>query len=300
MSYVLTFVASDTNKPLRQWHYDEARKIAQFYNLEMQSGIQWLCKDKAFDIAADSHPNSILLMHLRDMVKDDCIDVFASPAGSRTKKLFLADMDSTIVTGETLDELAAHAGIKEQIAEITQLAMTGKLDFIAALKERVALLKNLEETALQDTLSKIRITPGAQILVDTMKQYGALCVLVSGGFKFFTSAVAGALGFNHHHGNDLEIAEGKLTGRVIEPVLDQYAKINFLKQYAEEQALDYKQTLAIGDGANDLPMLKKAGLGIGFRPKEIVAKEIPNLILYGDLTAALYAQGFKEKEFVRT
>lgn len=238
-----------------------------------------------------------MLAHMRDSLKDDEIDVFMTPIENRRKKLLLADMDSTIVTGETLDDLAEHAGIKDQVAEITRRAMNGKLDFQAAITERVGLLKGLETGALNDTLKKIQISPGAQTLISTMRENGTYCVLVSGGFTFFTAAVSMQLQFHSHQGNELEIEDGKLTGNVKMPILDKTAKVAFLKEYMNRSNLKAEECITIGDGANDIPMLKMAGLGIGYKPKPAVAEEIDNLIIHGDLTAALYAQGYREEDF---
>jgi phosphoserine phosphatase len=201
-------------------------------------------------------------------------------------------MDSTIVKGETLDDLAEFAQVQEEVAEITHLAMNGKLDFHQAIRERVKLLKGLEASALRKTLEKTQISPGAQKLIRVMREHGAICILVSGGFTFFTSHFSKTLGFHMHHGNEIEIEDGKLTGKVIEPILDKYAKLELMKEYIQKSKITAHKSMAIGDGANDLPMLKAAGLGIGYRCKDVVAKEIPNIILHGDLSAALYAQGY--------
>jgi phosphoserine phosphatase len=224
------------------------------------------------------------------------IDLFITSPDRRRKKLLLADMDSTIIDSETLDELAAHAGkdkgLGEKIAAITARAMEGKLDFNSALYERVALLEGLPATALKQTLQKMNLNPGAKTLIATMKKSGAKCVLVSGGFTFFTGAVAKTCGFDAHHGNTLGIENEKLTGKVEGAIINKTAKLEFLKSYTRSLKIKLEETLAIGDGANDIPMLQAAGLGIGYKPKNAVKDEIDNLILYGNLTAALYAQGF--------
>ena len=230
-------------------------------------------------------------------MKKDRIDFFITKNEARQKKLLLADMDSTIAEGETLDDLAEHAGLKDKIAAITALAMEGKLNFHQAIRERVGLLKGLSTNALTETLAKTKLNPGAEIFVRTMRAHGATCVLVSGGFKFFTAAIADRAGFEFNHGNELGIEDDKLTGKVIDPILDKYAKVDFLKNYMKNNTLSPEDCLTIGDGANDLPMLKMAGLGIGYHPKDAVKAEIGNCILYGDLTAALYAQGYTSTYF---
>lgn len=296
MTHILTFVASST--PLADSHIRQARDIAKYYNIDTGKKPVWLAKNKAADLALAQAPGSTLLTHIRDELNNDGIDVFISPEDGRRKKLLLADMDSTIVTTETLDELAEHAGIKEKIALITQAAMEGKLDFHTALRERVALLKGLPVQKLQDTLDQTKFSAGAISLVQTMKKHGATCILVSGGFTFFTGSIASKAGFDNHHGNTLETAFDKLTGKVEEPILDKFAKLDFLKKYTADLNITMDAALTIGDGANDIPMLKAAGLGVGYKPKSAVAQEVNNLIVHGDLTAALYAQGYKNTDFI--
>jgi phosphoserine phosphatase len=293
MSYVLTFVAS--NKLLTDKHLKEALKIIGFYDIAPESRPVWLAKNKAADIFLPSGPGTALLAHLREELKDQ-IDIFILPVEGRRKKLLLADMDSTIVTTETLDELAGFAGIKEHIAAITQKAMEGKIDFETALKERVGLLKDLPEETLHKTLSETTLNPGAKELVATMKKGGATTVLVSGGFTFFTGAIAQQAGFEYHHGNTLDIENSKLKGTVTPPILDKFAKLQFLKDYCKKKHIPESAAMTIGDGANDLPMLKAAGFGAGYKPKDIVARELRNNIIYGDLSAALYAQGYTAEE----
>lgn len=224
------------------------------------------------------------------------VDLIAQPAEGRRKRLLLADMDSTIVTTETLDELAAFAGLKERIATITARAMNGELDFRAALRERVGMLAGLPVEALERTWEATALMPGAAALVRTMRDHGAHCVLVSGGFTFFTGRVADRVGFHAHHSNTLEIAEGRLTGKVAEPILDKDAKLATLKSLAAEHGLPLAATLAVGDGANDLPMLQAAGLGVAFRAKPVVAAAARARVEHADLTALLYAQGYRAGE----
>ena len=286
-SHILTFIAS--NNDLSQ----ETLNIAgDFKNLT------WLSPNKAADITLMHEPNPAAITYIRDQLAKHQIDVLVTPAENRKKKLLLADMDSTIVTSETLDDLAAHAGIKEQIAEITARAMNGELNFHDAIRQRVALIKGLPTEALNETLTETQLTAGAKIFVQTMKKYGATCVLVSGGFTFFTKSIASQCGFDHHHGNTLDIADNKLTGRVIDPILDKDTKLKLLNEYILKTNHQPLNTMTIGDGANDLPMLQAAGLGLGFHAKPSVAAQLTNTILYNDLTAALYAQGYREKEFV--
>lgn len=299
MSAILTLVASDTKKPLSKSHFKEVANIAKFYNIELSGKPTWLEGDKAADIVLSENASSPLVAHIREKLDEDAIDLFVTEAGNRRKKLLLADMDSTIVAEETLDELAAFADLKDQVAEITAKAMNGELDFHGAVKERVGLLKGLSTDALDKTLEATIVNPGAKVLVQTMKAHDATCVLVSGGFTVFTDPVADIVGFDHNHGNTLGIDGTELTGEVIAPILDKFAKVEFLDSYCKDLSLNANDCMTIGDGANDLPMLKKAGLGVGYYAKPSVASELKNIIKHGDLSAALYAQGYTDKEIKR-
>ncbi|MDE1907054.1 MAG: phosphoserine phosphatase SerB, partial [Rhodospirillales bacterium] len=203
----------------------------------------------------------------------------------------------TIITAETLDELAAFAGVKEQVAALTTRAMNGELDFAAALHERVALLKGLKLSALEETWKEMRYMPGAKTLVATMNAFGATTALVSGGFSFFTARVAQELGFAAHRANILRDDGAALTGAVEEPILDKAAKLAALAEFAEARGVKLAATLAVGDGANDLPMLKAAGLGVAYRAKPIVAAELINRVEHTDLTSLLFAQGYPASSF---
>ncbi|GAA0583608.1 phosphoserine phosphatase SerB [Caenispirillum bisanense] len=225
-------------------------------------------------------------------------DVVAQAAADRRKMLLVADMDSTIVTGETLDELADFAGIKDQIAAITARAMNGELDFKAALRERVAMLKGLPVESLEKCFDRVEYTPGAWELVRTMAANGAYCVLVSGGFKFFTRRVAAHCGFHEDRSNEFILDGDVLAGAVEEPILDRDAKLDSLIALAAERHLPLARTVAVGDGANDLPMIRAAGLGVAFHAKPVVAAEARVRIDHGDLTALLYAQGYRRADFV--
>ena len=224
-------------------------------------------------------------------------DLVAQPAEGRRKRLLVADMDSTIVTSETLDELAAFAGLKERIAAITARAMNGELDFAGALRERVAMLKGLSADALEQTWAATELMPGAAALVATMRAHGAFCALVSGGFTFFTGRVRQKVGFDLDQSNVLEIEDGRLAGRVAEPILDRHAKLASLRKLAAERGLALSETCTVGDGANDLPMLQAAGLGVAFRAKPSVAAAARVRIDHGDLTALLFAQGYRREDF---
>lgn len=291
MTFFLTLVASD--KPLTAGHLAGMERFCDQQGIGLNGSPEWLSPNKAADIPVRSCLTHEQMQILWDALKADRIDVFCTPAENRRKKLLLADMDATIVTTETLDELAAHAGIGEKISAITARAMNGDIDFESALKERVGLLKGLSADILKKTLSETTITAGADILIKNLRAHGVPSILVSGGFTFFTGAIAGQLGFAGHHGNTLEINNGALTGNVTPPILDKNAKREFLISYAREFGFDLSDTMAVGDGANDLPMLLTAGTGFGYRPKKRVAESIRNCLFYTDLTAILYAQGYR-------
>jgi len=226
------------------------------------------------------------------------IDAIPVPAGLRRKRLLIADMDSTIVTGETLDELADFAGLKDRIAAITRRSMNGEIDFAQALRERVAMLRGLRLDALERTWQRVRLTPGAAELVATMRANSAVTALVSGGFTFFTGRVAELVGFEVHRSNVLLHDGAVLTGAVAEPILDRDAKLQTLQTLADERCIPLSDTLAVGDGANDLAMLRAAGLGVAFHAKPIVAAEARARIDHGTLRALLFAQGYRAEEIV--
>jgi phosphoserine phosphatase len=226
------------------------------------------------------------------------IDIVIQPAADRKKRLFVADMDSTMIEQECVDELAAFVGLKEHVAKITERAMRGEIEFPPALRERVALLKDLPATVVDDVLQKhIRLMPGGRALVMTMKKHGAYTCLVSGGFTLFTGKIAAKIGFDEHRGNRLVVEGGKLAGKVEEPILGSEAKLAVLKELAAKLKIELKDTLAVGDGANDLPMLRAAGLGVAYRAKPAVAAGAAAKIEHGDLTALLYLQGYRREEF---
>lgn len=283
MSYVITLVAPAASP----FFESEPIQFMQEAGLKIER-IDITARDRAVDIGAASPAPRALMDAVREKYR---IDVFCQHRDMRAKKLFMADMDATMVNEETLDELAAHAGIKDQIAAITARAMAGELDFHAALHERVGLLTGLPEKALFQTHEKTTFSPGAQSLMATLKTRGLYCVLVSGGFTFFTARVAQDLGFDEHHGNTLLLENGELTGNVALPVLDKLFKQKCLMETAERMGIPLTQTVAIGDGANDLPMLQTAGLGVGWRSKPVLRDALDNHILFGGLDTLSYALG---------
>jgi len=226
------------------------------------------------------------------------VDAIGQPAEGRRKKLLVSDMDSTIVTSETLDELAAYAGLKDEIAAITRASMNGEIDFSQALRARVGKLAGLEASALEATWAATEIMPGAAQLVATMRAHGARTVLVSGGFTWFTSRVAAMLGFDAHFANDLIVDGGRLTGTVGEPILDRDAKLSILRREASALGIGIDAAVTVGDGANDLAMIRAAGLGVAFHARPIVAAEARAVVRHCGLRALLFAQGFRAAEIV--
>lgn len=228
------------------------------------------------------------------------VDVAVQPVANRRKRLLIADMDSTIINVECLDELADFAGVKEQVSEITERAMRGELAFEGALRERVGMLKGLGVEALQSCYDqRVRLNPGAEILVRTMAKHGARCALVSGGFTFFTSRVAEAAGFHLNRANTLIALDGVLTGQVGDPILGKEAKLAALNAETAALGLTPADALAVGDGANDLAMIEAAGLGVAYRAKPIVAAQADAKVDHTDLTTLLYFQGYRTEEFHR-
>jgi phosphoserine phosphatase len=289
MSYVLTLVANRAATELT------GAAIARLRDAVSGDTPIILSAGEAADIPLRSLPD---MDAVRAALGGAAIDAIATPAEGRRKRLLVADMDSTIVTGETLDELADFAGLKDRIAAITARAMNGELDFKAALRERVGMLRGLPLDALERTWERVRLTGGARELVATMRAQGARTALVSGGFSFFTGRVAALCGFDLHRSNTLLDDGALLTGRVAEPILDRDTKLATLTGLAQEHGLALSQTLAVGDGANDLDMLRAAGLGVAFRAKPIVAAAARARVDHAGLRALLFAQGYRAEEIV--
>lgn len=288
MAHIVTFVANRQAGTLAAAEAKRAQDLAQGFDLT------WLDAGRAFEFSVPNTPDRAALAAALDHSQ---VDIFVTKARGRRKAVLVADMDSTIVTAETLDELAAFAGLKDEIASITRRAMNGELDFAAALRERVAMLKGLKLAALEATWAELQFSPGARELVATMRAHGATTALVSGGFTFFTARVAAELGFDLHRSNVLLDNGSELTGEVAEPILDKDAKLHTLRELAEKRGVKLAATLAVGDGANDLPMLKEAGLGIAYHAKPVVAAQVANRVEHTDLTSLLFAQGYPASAF---
>ena len=289
--FVATLVASGS-----MGQGDIASALDRLRDAGCQPGeTAWLDADKAADIffAADPIAARAALSDVGDKV-----DVIVQPAATREKKLLIADMDSTMITVECIDELADYAGIKAQIAEITERAMRGELDFEGALHGRVALLKGLADSAIdQCREERVVIMGGAKALVRTMKARGARALLVSGGFTRFTGPVAEDIGFDVHVANVLEIADGALLGTVTTPIVDAARKRTELEA-AIASGIDRALTLAVGDGANDIPMIEGAGLGVAYHAKPKTRAAAAAEIVHGDLSVLLYAQGIASARWV--
>jgi phosphoserine phosphatase len=295
MSFVLvaTLVADPTKAPLSEATLDRAAQALR--GVERR---RWLDEGVAADLVFTGDLNAKRAA-LAESLSGEAIDVIAQPLAGRRKRLFVADMDSTLIGQECLDEVAAFAGVGDRVAAITERAMRGEVAFAPALRERVALLAGLPETVIDDVLKdRITLNPGARTLVKTMRANGAYVAIVSGGFRQFTGAIRERIGADEDRANTLLIEGGKLTGKVIEPILGEGAKLGALKEIAFAMGVALDDTLAVGDGANDLPMLQAAGLGVAYRAKPKVAANADARVEHADLTALLYAQGFARKDFV--
>lgn len=254
----------------------------------------WLSPGTACEFAI-ADPS--IVSTVRSALAGKRVDVNVVPTARRRKRLLIADMDSTIIGCECIDEIADFAGIKPQIAEITERSMRGEIPFEGALRERVALLKGLAESTLDRVFAeRVRLNEGARLLVRTMAAHGAVTALISGGFTYFTSRVAEAAGFATHQANELLVEDGALAGRVREPILGREAKREALLRLARQHNIDVADTLAIGDGANDLAMINEAGLGVAYRAKPVVAAAAHARLDHSDLSAALYLQGYRDTD----
>ena len=295
MTFVATIIGNPADKALTGAHM--ARAAAALHD---GGPPVWLASGIAADIpfaSTDDDPR-VIAARVREAL-DGPFDVIVQPITGRAKRLFLADMDSTMIEQECIDELAAHVGLKDHVAAITERAMRGEIAFEPALRERVALLKGLPLAVVDSTIAgRITLTAGARTAVATMRARGVYTALVSGGFTVFTGPVGRMLGFDEDRSNVLDVEAERLTGTVREPILGKEAKRERLIALRAARVLQPSDVLAVGDGANDLAMLGEAGLGVAFRAKPAVAAAAHAQVNHGDLTALLYAQGIAQADFI--
>lgn len=295
MSCILVAIADPERAPL------DVALIAEFQS-KFGANPCWLAEGEAMEMTIDRYDAADVMPMAADIVaaSHDAspFDLAVLPARHRRKRLLISDMDSTMITVECIDELADFAGVKSDVAAITRRAMNGELDFASALAERVTLLAGLPESVIDEVYAeRVRPMPGARTLVQTMRRAGAATALVSGGFVSFAEKVAADLGFDTVVANHLEIVNGRLTGRVLPPITGAETKLSTLTQLMRSHDLRPDEAVALGDGANDLPMIKAAGLGVAFRPHPVLADASDVVIQTGDLTAVLYLQGVPKVDF---
>lgn len=288
---VVTLITTPTERNL------DAALVDSLRNAWGGGDATWLAVDEAAEFAIPVAPDN--QWDVWADLQNACVDLVIQPLEGRRKKMLLADMDSTMIRQECIDELAAEAGVGARVADITARAMNGELDFEASLIERVGLLKGLPEDMIEQVLDqRISHMPGGYELVNTMKAHGAYTALVSGGFTAFTARVAAALGFDENRANTLLASDGKLTGEVQRPILGKAAKVEALEEISSRLGISEKDVLAVGDGANDLGMLKRAGTGVALHAKPTVQAECNIRINHGDLTALLFLQGYSRDALV--
>ncbi len=294
MLLAATLIAAPKTSPLSDALIARAAQA-----LDTRSSLRWLAPGEAAELSFEADEVLPARDRLRAALAGAGVDIFVQAFATRAKRLLVADMDSTLIGQECIDELAAEAGFGAEVAEITNRAMNGEIAFEPALRERAALLKGLPESVIAEVIAtRITLTPGARTLVQTMRARGAHTAIVSGGFTQFTSAIAAQLGAQEHRANRLLASAGKLTGEVSEPILGAQAKLDALQDMTARLGLRRSETLAVGDGANDLAMLSAAGLGAAYRAKPTVAAAAHARIDHADLTALLFVQGIERREFV--
>jgi phosphoserine phosphatase len=298
MQYVATLISDPAVEPLDTGLAAEVSTALADAGATV-AAADWLAPARACDLAFTGADPTSALATIRGAIGGRPIDAAVLPVAGRRKRLLISDMDSTIIVNETLDDLAEYAGVGAEVAAITWQSMRGEIEFVEALETRVAMLRGLPAAMLEEAYQQVVLMPGAQTLVGTLRRHGVYTVLVSGGFKYFTTRVAQNVGFEEQEANDLEVAHGWLTGKVVPPVINRDGKVNALVRISAQHGIDIDDTLAVGDGANDLGMIARAGLGVGFRSKQIVAERAAVRIDHSDLTALLFIQGYRAEDFAK-
>jgi phosphoserine phosphatase len=300
MENVLTLIGNPAGPVLREEVVDVAGAALYETGAEDVGQPDWLAADQVCDIGFNGVSPEVGYEAVHQYLQDEPFDIVAQPQAYRRKKLLVADMDSTIIAIECIDELADYAGRRAEVANITERAMRGEIDFSQSLHERAAMLAGLGKDLLEAAFTeRLALNDGARELVHTMRANGAYTALVSGGFTFFTSRVRDLVGFDMDQANELLMRGDTLTGAVAEPVLDPHAKLAALQRLTKETGIREEESLAVGDGANDIPMIQAAGLGVAYHAKPLVAAAAKAHINHGDLTALLYVQGYTDADIVR-
>lgn len=294
-SYALTLIGNTKAEPLAPTHVEQVCD-----HLTLKCEQDWLAENEACDLFFDSALSAAeISAQSRDALCDTAIDSICTPIAGRRKKILISDMDSTIIDQECIDQLGEAIGVGQSIRKITRDVVNGDIGFSDALRQRMALMKGMEHELLERVYARrITLKPGARTMVRTMRHHGAFCILVSGGFSFFTSRIAGKVGFHDHQANELAFENGKLTGEVTEPILGRSAKLETLTRLCIERGLTASDVLAVGDGANDIKMISAAGLGVAFHGSDSLKKQANAHVDHSDLTSLLFMQGYRTSEFL--
>ncbi len=294
-TYALTLIGNAKTAPLETVHIE---RVCQ--RLATTGETDWLAEGEACDLFIESPLSAAdITEQARDALSGTAIDAVCTSIKGRRKKLLISDMDSTVINQECIDELGDAIGVGPRIREITAAVVNGDISFSDALRERMALMKGMDRSLLESVYQdRISLKSGARTFVQTMRRHGAFCILVSGGFSFFTGRIAERIGCHDHRGNTLVFKDGKLTGEVMEPILGRSAKLDALTRLCDDKGLEPSNVLAVGDGANDIKMIEAAGLGVAFHGSDSLRKRASACVDHGDLTALLYIQGFRKSEFV--
>ncbi len=295
MTYVLTLIANPCSRGLDDSMIEAARDVLGAADGASRLAPRIAC-DIAFDVAFRGDDMAAVEAAVRDRLDGAAVDIVAQPVRDRRKTLLVADMESTIIANEFVDELAELAGVGEPVAAITERAVAGETDFAAALTERVAMLAGLSDAAIERVYENLTVMPGARALVATMRAHGAHAALVSGGFTCFSGRISAELGFDSHSANTLEVTAHRLTGKLIPPIIDRAGKRDRLNELCSDLKMTRDQAMAVGDSANDIDMLEAAGMGVAFHAKPAAAKAANTRIEHGDLTALLYLQGYHARD----